>query len=132
MVGQVGFRLAPDPGLGGALCAAVTPELFFSEPGDLATVRVAKEICAACPVRVACLTSALAAEGTGWGGRYGIWGGLTPEERQELARPVRRVSRCGTRSGYRRHLRDGEPACDACRDANRKKARHNVLRKEAA
>jgi WhiB family redox-sensing transcriptional regulator len=37
----------------GALCTQVDPELFFPELGQ--PTREAKAICAACPVRVACL-----------------------------------------------------------------------------
>ena len=32
---------------------------------------------------------------------------------------ARRVARCGTESGYRRHLRLREQVCDACREAKR-------------
>jgi WhiB family transcriptional regulator, redox-sensing transcriptional regulator len=45
----------------------------------LARERFAKSICAVCPVRAECLDQAIAN-----GERYGIWGGLTFDERREL------------------------------------------------
>jgi WhiB family redox-sensing transcriptional regulator len=39
----------------------------------------AKAVCAACPVRRPCLDFALATRQP-----YGIWGGMTPEERRDL------------------------------------------------
>ena len=47
----------------------------------LARERRAKSICAACPVRRRCLEYAIAADE-----RYGIWGGLTKDERRTLRR----------------------------------------------
>lgn len=46
----------------------------------------AKAICALCPVREACLRYAMECEeGAGLQGRYGVFGGLSPEERHKLA-----------------------------------------------
>lgn len=46
----------------------------------------AKAICHTCPVRQQCLDWAMANEhGTAWT-RYGIYGGLTPDERAQLAK----------------------------------------------
>lgn len=39
----------------GALCSQVDAELFFPEKGE--PTRDAKSVCAACPVRAACLTA---------------------------------------------------------------------------
>lgn len=79
-----------------AACRALDPELFFgpdlgwgriSEP---ATERVAREmqakqVCAACPVRDACLEYAMATPE-----HDGLWGGLTAAERfrRRTARPT--------------------------------------------
>ena len=30
---------------------------------------------------------------------------------------IRKVAQCGTRAGYNKHLRLGEPTCEACRAA---------------
>jgi hypothetical protein len=59
------------------------PDVFFPEDSpDFAErkmmVRVAKEICADCPVRLRCFDYALSA------GMVGIWGGTTSEERATL------------------------------------------------
>ena len=63
------------------------PELFFpvgSVGPALAQIAEAKAVCTRCPVREACLRFALS---TGQG--YGIWGGLTEDERRNLRRRQR-------------------------------------------
>ena len=70
-----------------AACQLGDHELFFppeEEQGEYFRLRVslAKRICAGCPVRRQCADYALAADE-----RYGVWGGLTAEER---ARRLRR------------------------------------------
>jgi WhiB family transcriptional regulator, redox-sensing transcriptional regulator len=53
---------------GGELACGTNPDLFFAEsPRDVAR---AKELCASCPVRAACLAGALH-RGEPWG----VWGG---------------------------------------------------------
>ncbi|MGW3754686.1 WhiB family transcriptional regulator [Streptomyces sp. NPDC005134] len=135
--GELGFELAPDPGLKGGLCKSIEPEVFFPERGDRRTASLARELCALCPVQAACLADALQSEGgAGHGNRFGIRGGKSPEERYEIFRqtadtatavpdpvpaPVkakREPIGCGTRRGYHKHRRNGEKACDACRYAN--------------
>ena len=84
--------LAPAvPGLAAALigpwaararCADIDPEIFFPPHDDPATE--ARQICARCPVRDECLAYALDADE-----RYGIWGGLDPDERRNLRRRLR-------------------------------------------
>ena len=49
----------------------------------IARERRAKAVCATCPVRVDCLQHAVASDE-----RYGIWGGLTDDERRRLRRPA--------------------------------------------
>lgn len=66
------------------LCRDTDPEVFFHPdrergPARDARDRRAKEICAGCPVREQCLEHALRVPEP-----YGVWGGLTAEERQEL------------------------------------------------
>jgi WhiB family redox-sensing transcriptional regulator len=65
-----------------ALCADTDPEIFFPAHDDPATE--AKQICARCTVRPACLKFALENNE-----RYGIWGGLNPAERDTLRRKLR-------------------------------------------
>jgi WhiB family redox-sensing transcriptional regulator len=70
----------------GAACRDHDPELFFPEgaagPAQDQAER-AKQVCLDCPVRKPCLRFAL------WHGLgYGIWGGVSGEERRFLQRPV--------------------------------------------
>lgn len=68
-----------------AACRGEDPELFFpvglAGRAALAQIAEAKEICARCAVRRACLAFAMAT-----GQAYGIWGGLTEDERSQLRR----------------------------------------------
>lgn len=67
-----------------ALCLETDPDVFFPEKGSSADP--ARSVCGECPVRLQCLDYALSRELA-----YGVFGGLTPRERQALVR--RRVSR---------------------------------------
>lgn len=60
-----------------ALCGQTDPEAFFPEKGG--STREAKKVCMACDVRERCLAWALANDE-----RFGIWGGLSRSERQEI------------------------------------------------
>ena len=60
-----------------ALCAQTDPELFFPEVGERAPA--AKAICARCPSREPCLAWSLDNRE-----RYGIWGGLSADERKRV------------------------------------------------
>lgn len=62
-----------------ALCAQTGPELFFPEPGS--STREAKFLCGMCEGRVACLEYALRHDE-----RFGVWGGLSEQERYALKR----------------------------------------------
>lgn len=67
------------------------PELWFpvsyeSADGRLQT-EAAREICGFCPVRAACLVAALEREGHKKPEyRNGVWGGMTPNQRYNMAR----------------------------------------------
>lgn len=63
-----------------AACKGRT-DLFFPERGDPAAelVAQAKAICAGCPVRIPCLEA-------GHHEEFGVWGGLTVDERRRLRR----------------------------------------------
>ena len=72
-----------------AACDGADPDLFFPERGD--STRAAKQICAGCPVRYACLATQLAATTTTSGGPrtdMGIWGGTSARERRDAIRPA--------------------------------------------
>lgn len=76
-----------------AACRNQDPEIFFpvgSSGPALEEIEMAKSICHRCPVREQCLDYALRT-----GQDYGIWGGLTEDERRVLARRRRsaRVNR---------------------------------------
>ncbi|MET8808148.1 WhiB family transcriptional regulator [Streptomyces sp. NPDC004546] len=77
-------RLSLDfPALDEAACRTENPELFFSEAES--AVQAAKTVCERCRVQGACLERALAA-----GEAYGVFGGLTPDERHSLSRRRRK------------------------------------------
>jgi WhiB family transcriptional regulator, redox-sensing transcriptional regulator len=71
-----------------AACRGMDAEVFFP-PAD-GDDGMAKEICAACPVRAACLAFAIDhAE------RFGVWGGLNEKERARLTAEQREAARRG-------------------------------------
>ncbi|MCI3246493.1 WhiB family transcriptional regulator [Streptomyces spinosisporus] len=78
-----------------AICATPQYEghanLWFPNPEDREAITAAKRVCASCPVRLACLSDALAEEGSRHAeNRFGIRGGQTSEDRYRLyARSIR-------------------------------------------
>lgn len=73
-----------------AACKEAPAGLFFAPPGEQVADRdkrdrEAKAYCRPCPVRTACLEYAL-----GRSDKYGVWGGMNPEDRK---REKRRRSR---------------------------------------
>lgn len=54
-----------------AACLDYDPELFFPEKDGSAQAELAKEVCATCPARMTCLTTAIEADE-----RHGVWGGV--------------------------------------------------------
>ncbi|WP_134774542.1 WhiB family transcriptional regulator [Ornithinimicrobium flavum] len=69
-----------------ALCREASPDMFFHPEGERGPSRVtrderAKALCARCPVLQACRTHALTVREP-----YGVWGGLTEQEREEIYR----------------------------------------------
>lgn len=118
-----------------ATCRGKATDIFFPPVGRNATE--AKAICAACPVREACLTEALATESVNH--RFGVRGGMTPAERDVEARRRRISGRqkavvavCGTDGGYHRHRRLGEPTCEDCRAAHSRAETERSKRRSAA
>lgn len=72
------FRILSEmPTLDGAVCAQVDGELFFPKEGG--RPGPAKTMCASCPARIPCLAWALTNREP-----FGIWGGLTANERRRL------------------------------------------------
>lgn len=61
------------------------PESFQIEEGRQQAREVASICFLYCPVRLTCLLFALdVVDGTSEGYRYGVWGGLTPKQRQRV------------------------------------------------
>lgn len=80
-----------------AACRTLDSSIFFHPPGERGRAhdgreRRAKRVCASCPVREACLAHALRAHE-----RYGVWGGLTEDERLDLVGEDRGRPRSGSR-----------------------------------
>ncbi len=82
-----------------AACAGQDLELWdTNEPTGYALM-----VCETCPVRGECLEEALRLEGTATvGGRWGIYGGLTPRDRHEIHMDRRRAEELerGIRDGW--------------------------------
>lgn len=112
-----------------AACRDTDPEVPFSSEADQAIF--AGKYCHGCPVREECLRFGLANDPA-----PGVFGGFTARQRKALVKrqarvvpkvvatkqrlqrqPSRTDPRCGTTSGYRRHLRAKEATCNRCRRA---------------
>jgi WhiB family redox-sensing transcriptional regulator len=59
------------------LCREIDTDMFFPEKGG--DVRTGKAVCRVCPVSLECLAYALRHDE-----RFGIWGGLSEQERRRL------------------------------------------------
>lgn len=70
--------LPPREWVSQGLCVTVRGD-WFPEPRQAADSTMEKAVCRQCPVRAACLAYALDA-----GENFGIWGGLTTEERRTV------------------------------------------------
>lgn len=79
-----------------ASCASVGLDVFYPESGNRGVWDAARSICSRCPVKAECLEFALKAE-VDWPDRYGMFGGLTPEEREVIG--TRRALAKGNRPG---------------------------------
>lgn len=61
-------------------CMTTDPEIWFPEfSSNVPNYRMAKKLCSNCPVARECLAYALATNE-----QYGVWGGLTTDERRRL------------------------------------------------
>ena len=66
-------------------CRGIDPNVFY--PADDEPADEAKEICAVCSVRQACLEYALSSRE-----KEGVWGGATERERRRIIRQRRRTA----------------------------------------
>ncbi len=73
-----GFR--PEPWTQDAACVEVNPELFYENPRANVALAAIK-VCGGCPVQAECLDYGLRIDD-----RYGVYGGLTPGQRQRMRR----------------------------------------------
>lgn len=88
-------RLPNLPALTGELACEKRPDMWFhyllvgksKSRVDQPILRYVKQLCAACPVREGCLEYALEHDE-----KDGIWGGLTPEERDDLKKGAEDVA----------------------------------------
>lgn len=67
-----------------ARCRNLDPDLFFPEGKGIPTqrkIKLARQVCATCPVRAECLDYALRT-----GQDFGVWGGTVPMERRDMRR----------------------------------------------
>jgi WhiB family redox-sensing transcriptional regulator len=115
--------------LADAACAGMDQRAFFATGNHArAQVFAAKKICDACPVREECRGWAIES-----GERWGVWGGMSQHELRKKRRRFtsraktrtvnaspknREPAKCGTNSGYRKHLREKTKPCDPCRKAH--------------
>lgn len=114
-------------------------DLFDStHPDDM---RDARAMCNGwCPVSGECLEDALTREAEPGAVRYGIRGGLDPNERAALSRKrpgfAPKPINHGTYGGYVAHKRRGEDPCASCREGYRQyqrdKRAKDAARKRAA
>jgi hypothetical protein len=70
-----------------AYCAEPDAPNMFPHPQDPSGVALARNRCMNCPVRTECLTEALQR-----GEQFGVWGGLTTDERISLRRQNTRLA----------------------------------------
>lgn len=69
----------------GALCRGMGPRLFFPPKGG--DYEAPRRLCAECPVREECLEQAMAFPAE----KFGLWGGLSEQERRAIRRRRRRL-----------------------------------------
>lgn len=83
------LHIPPEPWMDKADCVGHDPDLWFPEEHAAAVARQAKAICAECPVQTECLQHAQQHNI-----RWGIWGGLTHNERRKITARRRIPGQC--------------------------------------
>lgn len=68
-------------------CRGLEAAMFFPDEEDVSAEAKAKQVCAGCDVRIACLEHALASRE-----KQGVWGGATERERRRIVRQRRRTA----------------------------------------
>lgn len=103
-----------------AACKGMPLLPFFPASRDGVMYGQGKAVCATCPVTAECLQYAIDTDS-----QYGLFGGMTPYERQRHTFQQRwqpdieqaHGADGGTIAGYWRERKAGAPHCDACRGA---------------
>jgi len=70
-----------------AACRGLDPSIFYPNTESDEEAEPAKEVCAGCAIRQACLEHALSVRE-----RDGVWGGATERERRRIIRQRRRTA----------------------------------------
>jgi hypothetical protein len=104
-----------------AACQGMPLSVFFPDPSDLELTLRAKQVCAGCPVRSACLSYA---EDTNQ--IYGIWGGMSEPDRRRAAGYCRNGHKKSTETT------DGDGRCLTCRRASQRRQRERAAKRGAA
>lgn len=96
-----------------SVCRPADDHLFFppAGPGAERAVRLAKNICKTCPVVTECLEWAIAHPVDT---QYGVWGGLTLNERQHPGRVVAPIKADRATRRVPRPLETGKKRCCRC------------------
>ncbi len=72
-----------EPWLNDIACSGADPEVFFGGK-NMVAFTIAMSMCTRCPVRQECLDWAMTSEDHTARPRHGIFGGLTPAQRDQL------------------------------------------------
>lgn len=86
------FYVKKAPWVKDAACKDMPTSKFFEDTevrgseGRRNNIEKARAVCRLCPVRHACADEAMREEGSGTSGRYGVRGGLTPQQRESIYR----------------------------------------------
>ena len=102
-----------------AACLDADPETFFLL-GRGGSYSDARKVCSSCLVAADCLADGIDEP-------FGMWGGMTPDERRELRDSS---AKCGTRSHYRAGCR--EPGCVAANTAYAADTRRSAAQRRSA
>jgi WhiB family redox-sensing transcriptional regulator len=85
----INYRIDGEQGwVRSAECAKPGGPTMFPHDKDNIGIQVARDVCNRCPVRTQCLEEALNRKEL-----FGVWGGLTTDERQGLRRLARAAAR---------------------------------------
>ena len=72
-------------------CLSTDPDAMYPDAGDKRGNLNAKRVCHGCPIRETCGATAITHRE-----RYGVWGGITEDERAAIKRVIRGVDPLGS------------------------------------